>query len=80
MTVLDKGSQNPRIQCGECGRWMRLFGYRLEAVGGKLKQVEFQRFHGSCDVTGGDHPCGQEVCAVCCPTKCAARSPEETSK
>lgn len=74
MTVLDIGSDNPRIQCGECGRWMRLHGKRMEAVGGKLKEVSFQRFHGSCEVTQGDHPCGQDVCAVCCPEKCRKRA------
>lgn len=78
MTHLDKGSQNPRLQCGECGRWMRLHGKRLEAVNGKMKEVEFQRFHGACE-DGNDHPCGKDVCAVCCPTKCRERRSTQTS-
>ena len=67
MTVLDKdkGSDNPRIQCGECGQWKRLHGMK----DGK----EFSRFHGCCDVTRADHPCGSEVCSECCPVKCSDR-------
>lgn len=60
--VLDRGSANPRMQCGECGQWKRLRG--VEA--GKA----VQRFFGSCEVTGGDHPCGTDVCTECCPSKC----------
>lgn len=71
--ALDIGSQNPRLQCFECGRWMRLHGKRLEAVAGVMTEVFVQRFYGSCDVTGGDHPCGADVCHVCCPTKCEQR-------
>lgn len=66
MTVLDKGSDNPRIQCGECGRWMRLHGIK--------NGIAVQRFYGGCDVTEGDHPCGSEVCTDCCPDKCRARN------
>lgn len=73
MTTLDKGSSNPRLQCGECGRWMRLHGKRLEAIGGKIVEVTVQRFYGGCEVTKGDHPCGKDVCYKCCPTKCRER-------
>lgn len=76
MTVLDKGSANPRLQCGECGRWMRLHGKRLEAVDGKVKEVAMQRFYGGCEATNGDHPCGGDVCSRCCPTKCRERLSE----
>lgn len=72
-TVLDRGSQNPRLQCGECGRWMRLHGKRMEIVNHEIKEVSIQRFYGSCGVTGGDHPCGADVCHICCPEKCHAR-------
>ncbi len=64
-TILDIGSHNPRIQCGECGQWKRLHG--------RENGAEISRFHGSCDVTGGDHPCGKDVCTICCPTKCEDR-------
>lgn len=60
--MLDIGSHNPRMQCGECGQWKRLHG---KDDNGK----NVQRFF-SCDVTGGDHPCGKDVCNICCPTKC----------
>lgn len=73
MTVLDQGSANPRLQCFECGRWMRLHGKRLEAVDGKVKEVAVQRFYGGCEVTQGDHPCGADVCTRCCPDKCRQR-------
>jgi hypothetical protein len=63
--VLDIGSQNPRIQCGECGQWKRLHG----VVNGKA----IDRFYGSCEVTMGDHPCGGDVCTNCCPDKCRQR-------
>lgn len=75
--VLDRGSDNPRIQCGECGRWMRLHGRHLKAVDGKIQEVAAQRFYGSCEVTSGDHPCGNEVCYICCPTKCALRARQQ---
>jgi hypothetical protein len=45
----------------------------MQAVDGKLKEVAFQRFYGGCEATMGDHPCGGDVCAVCCPTKCRER-------
>jgi hypothetical protein len=69
---LDRGSQNPRMQCFECGRWMRLHGKRLEIVDGKPKEVAVQRFFGSCE-DYKDHPCGGDVCSTCCPTKCRER-------
>jgi len=65
MTILDKGSANPRLQCGECGQWKRLHGIE----GGEA----IQRFYGGCSVTNGDHPCGKDVCSECCPTKCERR-------
>lgn len=64
--TLDKGSQNPRMQCGECGQWKRLHGVELG--------VRVQRFFGACEVTGGDHPCGKDVCTDCCPDKCRTRT------
>jgi hypothetical protein len=74
MTALDRGSANPRLQCFECGRWMRLHGKRLEVVNGKPTEVAVQRFYGGCEVTEGDHPCGSDVCSRCCPDKCRARA------
>lgn len=70
---LDIGSDNPRLQCGECGRWMRLHGKRLQAVDGEIKEVAVQRFYGGCEATQGDHPCGGDVCSKCCPDKCRQR-------
>lgn len=80
MTALDHGSANPRLQCFECGRWMRLHGKRLEAVNDQITEVAVQRFYGSCEVTKGDHPCGNDVCSRCCPEKCRqrlAQSPQD---
>lgn len=77
--ALDIGSQNPRLQCGECGRWMRLHGMRMELVAGEMKQVSFQRFYGGCEATYGDHPCSSDVCTSCCPTKCRERLNKETT-
>lgn len=71
--ILDPKSSNPRMQCGECGRWMRLHGKRLEAVDGVVKEVAVQRFYGGCSATNGDHPRGGDVCSTCCPEKCRAR-------
>lgn len=73
MLMLDQGSENPRLQCSECGRWMRLHGKRLEAVNGRVTEVAVQRFYGGCSVTGGDHPGGGDVCSRCCPDKCRER-------
>lgn len=70
---LDIGSNNPRLQCAACGRWMRLHGKRLEAVDGKVKEVAVQRFYGGCSVTNGDHPFDGDVCSTCCPDKCRER-------
>lgn len=67
---LDICSDNPRLQCAACGRWMRLHGKRFEAVGGKIKEVAVQRFYGGCEATNGDHPFEGDVCSKCCPTKC----------
>jgi hypothetical protein len=63
--MMDRGSQNPRMQCLECGRWMRLFATR--------KGERVQLFAGACSVTEGDHPIGMPVCIDCCPTKCRER-------
>lgn len=73
MTILDRGSQNPRLQCSECGRWMRLHGKRLDIIKGKVTEVAVQRFYGGCTATGGDHPGGGDVCSRCCPDKCRER-------
>lgn len=71
--ILDPKSTNPRMQCFECGRWMRLHGKRLEAVNGQITEVAVQRFYGGCEATRGDHPCGGDVCSKCCPEKCRTR-------
>lgn len=71
--ILDPKSANPRMQCSECGRWMRLHGKRLEVVDGKVTEVAVQRFYGGCGVTLGDHPGGGDVCSRCCPDKCRER-------
>lgn len=63
--ALDKGASNPRLQCAACGRWMRIHGIDRDGRA-------FQRFHGSCGITGGDHPYDGDVCFECCPDKCAA--------
>lgn len=68
--ALDIGSQNPRLQCGECGRWMRLHGKDKEGLA-------IQRFYGGCEATQGDHPCESDVCSKCCPTKCHERLNKE---
>lgn len=60
--VVDRGSQNPRMQCNECGKWMRLHGTK--------DGERIQRFAGSCEATGGDHPAGGDVCVDCCPKRC----------
>lgn len=73
MTILDRGSQNPRLQCSECRRWMRLHGKRLDIIKGKVTEVAVQRFYGECTATGGDHPGGGDVCSRCCPDKCRER-------
>lgn len=69
---IDQGSQNPRMQCSVCGRWMRLHGKRLEAVDGQITEVAVQRFYGSCNHTGGDHLAGDgaNVCSACCDAEC----------
>lgn len=72
---LDQGSQNPRMQCSVCGRWMRLHGKRLEVVDGQITEVAVQRFFGSCSHSGGgDHLAGDhaDVCHVCCERECKA--------
>lgn len=73
MKQIDQGSENPRMQCSVCGRWMRLHGKRLEAVNGVMTEVAVQRFYGSCHyASGGDHLAGDrtDVCAKCCNTEC----------
>lgn len=69
---LDLGSQNPRMQCSVCGRWMRLHGKRLVVVGGKPTEVAFRRFYGSCSYSRGDHLAGtnNDVCDACCHREC----------
>lgn len=77
MKQIDKGSQNPRMQCSVCGRWMRLHGRRLEAVGGKVTEVAVQRFFGSCGHNnGGPHLAGdkEDVCHRCCDIECKKAS------
>lgn len=73
MKQIDIGSENPRMQCSVCGRWMRLHGKRLQVVDGKMKEVAVQRFFGSCTYSnGGDHLAGdhQDVCHGCCEVEC----------
>lgn len=64
----DRRSDNPRLQCGCCGKWKRLYG-RDEAGN------RHYRFYGSCDHTGGDHLCSKtadvnDVCDECCQIEC----------
>lgn len=66
--IIDPHSANPRMQCSECGRWMRMHGKRLEAVDGKVTEVAVHRFYGGCSATGGG-----DVCSQCCPDKCRER-------
>lgn len=68
----DHASDNPRLQCSVCRRWMRLHGKRLEAVNGKVEEVSFQRFFGGCPFTQGDHLAGDktDVCHACCEVEC----------
>jgi hypothetical protein len=67
----DIGSQNPRIQCSVCGRWMRLHGKRPEIVNGETVEVAFQRFYGGCSYNNGDHLAGSgDVCDACCHREC----------
>lgn len=72
MKQIDKGSQNPRMQCSVCGRWMRLHGKRHEVIGGVVTEVAFQRFYGGCSYNNGDHLAGtgNDVCDSCCHTEC----------
>jgi hypothetical protein len=68
---IDHGSQNPRMQCTVCGRWMRLHGKRLEVVDGKVTEVAVQRFYGGCAYSRGDHLAGSgDVCDSCCHREC----------
>lgn len=69
---IDLSSQNPRMQCSVCGRWMRLHGKRLELIDGHITEVAVQRFYGGCNHTRGDHLAGDgaNVCTVCCDTEC----------
>ena len=64
--ILDRSSQNPRMQCACCGKWMRLHS----------KDGKVQRFYGSCHFTGGDHAAAtkdnSDVCDACCREKCRA--------
>lgn len=68
----DNHTENPRLQCSVCKRWMRLHGKRLEVVDGKVKELALQRFYGGCDFTEGDHLAGDriDVCDVCCHREC----------
>lgn len=69
--LIDRGSQNPRIQCDCCGRWMRLHGRDKD---GKA----FQRFYGGCGYNkGGDHLAGGDVCDICCHRECMKLAAEK---
>lgn len=68
---IDRGSQNPRMQCSVCGRWMRLHGKRLEVIDGVVTEVAFQRFYGGCSYHNGDHLASSgDVCDACCHCEC----------
>lgn len=65
---LDRGSQNPRMQCSVCGRWMRLHG--RDAAG-----IAFQRFYAACeDESGIIHGHVADVCDRCCKQRCPYRT------
>lgn len=66
----DTKSNNPRLQCSVCAKWMRLSG--KDENGARV-----QRFFGGCGQNGGnDHLAGnqdgkeQDVCVSCCQKKC----------
>lgn len=57
----DKGSNNPRLQCAVCGRWMRV--HRKDGT---------QSFYGGCSHNqGNDHLAApMDVCVECCDREC----------
>lgn len=61
--LIDKGSQNPRMQCSCCGKWKRL-----------MSKGGVYLFDGACGYTGADHLAGDQktvsVCTACCHTEC----------
>lgn len=69
---IDLGSANPRMQCSVCGRWMRLYGKKLELINGKITETTVQRFYGGCSYNKGDHLAGDRinVCEDCCHREC----------
>jgi hypothetical protein len=68
----DGCSNNPRLQCSVCRRWMRLHGVK--------DGVAFQRYYGGCHYTTGDHLAGDGaiVCDQCCQRECAKLSSQPT--
>jgi hypothetical protein len=77
----DIGSQNPRLQCSVCHRWMRLHGKRFQVVNGEVREVAVQRFFGGCTFSRGDHLAGDhvDVCDVCCQTECKRLAGEKAA-
>lgn len=71
----DKLSNNPRLQCSVCAKWMRLYGLKRNAVG---EMEMFYRFYGGCGYTNGDHLAGNhiDVCDECCHKECKKFSEE----
>lgn len=78
----DRKSDNPRLQCSCCAKWMRLHGVRVNPQTGEREQ--FYRFYGGCGYTdGGDHLAGKagpdgcrDVCDDCCHKECKRLSDE----
>lgn len=76
----DRRSDNPRIQCVVCGKWMRLYKRRSD---GGWEQV----FWGGCShrgPNGGTHLAevngDDDVCQPCCDTRCKAIAEAATVK
>lgn len=66
---IDKGKNNPRMQCSVCGKWRRLHCKPYQSLGGYTAE---QTIHGGCSHNNGDHLAGDHVnvCDWCCHTAC----------
>ena len=56
---IDQGSQNPRMQCGVCGKWMRLAGRDNEGHRFQRSFAGYQTTDGQSIEHNGD------VCVAC---------------
>lgn len=68
----DARSNNPRIQCAVCRKWMRL--YKAKMLTGEWLD---SRFYGGCGYTNGDHYAvngDHDVCDTCCHTHCKPKA------